>query len=53
MDPDIIILSEVSQMKKKKIQKKKIKNRNRLTDTETKLWLPKGKGGRDKLGVWG
>ena len=48
MDPDIIILSEVSQMKKKKIQMNIIQNRNRLMDTETKLWLPKGKGGRDK-----
>ena len=28
-----------------------LQNRNRLTDLENKLWLPKGKGG-DKLGVW-
>ena len=25
--------------------------RNRLTDTE-RLWLPKGKGRKNKLGVW-
>ena len=34
------------------IQTKLFKNRNRLTDFETKLWLPKGKGWRDRLGVW-
>ena len=28
-------------------------NRNRLTDIENKLMVTKGKGGRDKLGVWG
>ena len=31
--------------------KKMIQNRNRLTDIENKLWLPKGKEeGKDKLG---
>ena len=31
-----------------------LQNRNRLTDIEKKLWLPKGWGqqGRDKLGDW-
>ena len=25
---------------------------NRLIDTESKLWLPKGEGRRNKLGAW-
>ena len=30
-----------------------LQNRNRLTDIENKLTVPKGeRGGRDKLGVW-
>ena len=31
-----------------------MQNRNRLTDTESKLVVTKGErgGGRDKLGVW-
>ena len=32
-----------------------LQNRNRLTDIENKLtnlWLPKGKGGRDRFGIW-
>ena len=40
--------------KKKMIQMNLLTNRNRLTDIAKKntLLLPKGKGGRDKLGVW-
>ena len=29
-----------------------LQNRNRVTDVENKLWLPGGKGGRDKLEDW-
>ena len=40
--------------KKKDTSKLIYKNRNRFTDIENKLWLPKGKvgAGGDKLGVW-
>ena len=64
MDLEIIILSEISQRKtniiwyhiyvesKKMIQWTYIQNRNRPTDIKSNLWLPKGKGWRDKLGGW-
>ena len=67
MDLEIIILNEVSQTErqisyditstwnlKKWYKWTYLQNRNRLTDIEKNLWLPKGKGegGRDKLGVW-
>ena len=65
MDPEIIILSEVSQTKTNIIWyhlcvESKIwykwpysQNRNRPTDIKHKLRVTKGKGGgRDKLGVW-
>ena len=29
-----------------------IQNRNRITDVDNKLQLPRGKEGRDKLGDW-
>ena len=68
MDLEIIILSEVSQTEKDKchidiacgIFKKEKKDTNELISktrgdsqtSKTNLWLPKGKGGRDKLGGW-
>ena len=64
MDPEMIILSEVSQtgkhcmilltyeILKKIIQMKFLQNRNRPTDIENKLMVTEGKRwGRDKLGV--
>ena len=54
MDLEIIILSEVSQTEKGKYHMISlicgIKNRNKLTDIEN-LWLPKGKGPENKLGI--
>ena len=66
MDPEIVILGEVSQRRKNILwyllyveSKKKwykwtyLKNRNRLTDLENKLVVASGKaGGRNSLGVW-
>ena len=56
MDLEIIILSKVSQMKTNIkwycLYVKSKKNRNRVTDVEKKLMLPRGRVGGDKLGDW-
>ena len=61
MDPEIIILSEVSQQRQmislmwnqKLTQLTYLQNRDRLTDMKIKLMVTKGKRGeRDELAIW-
>ena len=68
MDLEIIILSEVNQTERQisydVIYLWNLKNKNHTSELiykteietqtwKTNLWLPKGKGEREKLGIWG
>ena len=63
MDPEIIILSEVSQRKTNILYRLYVESKKQMIQMnkteidpqtqKTNLWLPKGKGGRrDKLEIW-
>ena len=66
MDLEIIIVSEVSQTRERQVSPDiayvwnmknlhkwtYLQNWNRFTDSENKLMITKGEGGRDKLGIF-